>query len=334
MGESRIHATPRLRAPPYQALTAPLPRTARDPAGVPMDAHAGPLAVPMACPPELDDAEAEAAGVAEAQRGPGSPTAMAADRRGQDAAGAGAGADRAPHAHVPTAKRPRGRPPKVPRPPPPPGRPAPLTNVLGAKRPRGRPPKAVSEALRREREAAAEAKRRTLELPGEAELSPTMPDTPALGAGGERGAKPKQRQQPQPPPPPPPPPPPLTRLHTHATPKLTGTAQGVRFGSTVYSSECFGFVGSDPNRLHATVEDQTRAALNGVTAVLAAAGLPLESVVRLNVRVTDAGALETVARLCADHFPGTKEPTQTMTVVSGLLYGARVAIDAEAYAPP
>jgi 2-iminobutanoate/2-iminopropanoate deaminase len=103
-------------------------------------------------------------------------------------------------------------------------------------------------------------------------------------------------------------------------------AQGIDAGSHVFVS---GQLGLDPetNELPADVEDETRRLLQNIGAVLEAAGLAPDDVVKTTIFMTDFDDYAAMNRAYADFF-GERPPARSTVKVAGLLAGARVEIEA------
>ncbi len=82
----------------------------------------------------------------------------------------------------------------------------------------------------------------------------------------------------------------------------------------------------------APIEVQTRAVLNRIKAILAAAGLGLENVVKCTCWIDDPRDFARFNAVWREYFPG--EPPARSTVVAKLVMDARLEVEAIAYAPP
>lgn len=75
------------------------------------------------------------------------------------------------------------------------------------------------------------------------------------------------------------------------------------------------------------VEAQTRRVLANLRAVLEAAGVDLNAVVRTTIYLTDLGDFRRVNATYAEHFPNEPQPARTTVQVAALPLGARVELD-------
>ncbi len=119
---------------------------------------------------------------------------------------------------------------------------------------------------------------------------------------------------------------PRSRIRTELAPAAIGPyTQAVLVGETMY---CSGQIGLDPETGHlltAGIEAETERALDNLGAVLRAAGMDYEHVVRCTVYLTDMNDYAQMNEVYARYFsewPPAREAVQ----VSGLPRGARVEI--------
>lgn len=75
------------------------------------------------------------------------------------------------------------------------------------------------------------------------------------------------------------------------------------------------------------IERETRLALDGLKAVLAAGGATLENVVKVTVFVTDIGDFSAINQVYAEYFTDHK-PARSLVEVSKLPKGANIEIEA------
>lgn len=103
-------------------------------------------------------------------------------------------------------------------------------------------------------------------------------------------------------------------------------SQAVRVGSTIY---CAGQIPLDPTSgqmVSGGISEQTRRVMQNLAAVLKAAGLTFENVVKTTIFLTDFNDFQTINEIYGSHF--TKEPPARSTVqVAALPKGAKVEID-------
>jgi len=118
------------------------------------------------------------------------------------------------------------------------------------------------------------------------------------------------------------------RIQTDNAPAAIGPySQAIRVGNFVYTA---GQVGLDPatgNLIEGGIKEQTRQALNNITAVLNAAGCSPSDVVKTTVFIMDMADFAAMNEVYAGVF-GTDDPPARSTVqVAGLPRGARVEIE-------
>jgi 2-iminobutanoate/2-iminopropanoate deaminase len=104
-------------------------------------------------------------------------------------------------------------------------------------------------------------------------------------------------------------------------------AQAVVAGDLVF---CSGQIALDPERgqlVAGSIEDETRRVLTNLRAVLAAAGLGMDAVVRTTVYLTDLGDFPRVNQTYTEFF-AEPFPARATVQVAALPRGARVEIDA------
>lgn len=78
---------------------------------------------------------------------------------------------------------------------------------------------------------------------------------------------------------------------------------------------------------HGTIEEETRAALDLVGRVLAAAGLCFDDVVKVGVFMADLGEFARMNAVYAGYFHPERQPVRTCVGVAALLDGAKIEID-------
>jgi 2-iminobutanoate/2-iminopropanoate deaminase len=123
-----------------------------------------------------------------------------------------------------------------------------------------------------------------------------------------------------------------TQVETSGAPDAIGPySQGIRAGELVYTA---GQVGIDPTTgdLVEGVAAQAERALRNLTAILDAAGVALDRVVKTTIFLADMGDFATVNEVYASHF-SAPYPARSTVAVAGLPKGALVEIEAVAVAP-
>jgi 2-iminobutanoate/2-iminopropanoate deaminase len=119
-------------------------------------------------------------------------------------------------------------------------------------------------------------------------------------------------------------------IHTDDAPKALGPySQAVLAGDTLYLS---GQVGIDPVQgsiVEDSVEGQTRQVMRNLEAVLKAADMTFENVVKTTIFMASMDDFQTVNGIYGEHF-GETPPARATIQVAALPLGAKVAIDAVA----
>ena len=122
-------------------------------------------------------------------------------------------------------------------------------------------------------------------------------------------------------------------LATPDAPQAIGPySQGVAAGGWVFLS---GQIALDPERgrlVDGSIEEETGRVLTNLRAVLAAADLDLDAIVRTTVYLTDLADFPRVNQVYAEFFR-EPYPARATVQVAGLPRGARIEIDAIARSP-
>jgi len=123
-------------------------------------------------------------------------------------------------------------------------------------------------------------------------------------------------------------------ISTPAAPNAIGPySQGIRVGNTLYVS---GEIAIDPNTnqvmASASIEDQTRRALENIKAILAADGLSMDNIVSTTVFVTDINEFDRMNQVYATFF-GKAPPARATVQVARLARDVKIEISAIAVAP-
>ncbi len=109
-------------------------------------------------------------------------------------------------------------------------------------------------------------------------------------------------------------------------------SQAIRVGNTVYVS---GEIAIDPKTnqamANATIEEQTRRALENIRAILAAAGLTMEEVVSTTVYLTDVNEFDRMNQVYATFFKAAP-PARATVQVARLARDVKIEISAIAVA--
>lgn len=125
----------------------------------------------------------------------------------------------------------------------------------------------------------------------------------------------------------------MKAIHSDDAPKAIGPySQAVRVGDLVFLS---GQIALDPRSgemIAADIGKETDRVLDNMAAVLKAAGLGFEHVVRTTIYLVEMADFPKVNEIYAKRFSGTF-PARATIQVAALPKGARVEIDAVAHAP-
>ncbi|ABA88537.1 endoribonuclease L-PSP [Syntrophotalea carbinolica DSM 2380] len=125
---------------------------------------------------------------------------------------------------------------------------------------------------------------------------------------------------------------PIEKITTEQAPAAIGPySQAVRAGDYLFFS---GQIPLDPatgNMVGKDAESQTLQVVSNIKAVLAAAGLGVNDVVKTTVYLTDLQDFEVVNRVYAECF-GSAAPARATVQVAALPKGALVEIEGVAYA--
>ena len=123
-------------------------------------------------------------------------------------------------------------------------------------------------------------------------------------------------------------------IATPAAPNAIGPySQGIQVGKSLYVS---GEIAIDPKNnqvmANASIEDQTRRALENIKAIVTAAGMTMDNVVSTTVYLTDINEFDRMNKVYATFF-GTAPPTRATVQVARLARDVKIEISAVAVAP-
>jgi 2-iminobutanoate/2-iminopropanoate deaminase len=125
----------------------------------------------------------------------------------------------------------------------------------------------------------------------------------------------------------------MQEIVTHAAPAAIGPySQAIRSGGFVFLS---GQIPLDPSTgqlVEGGIKKETERVLDNLAAVLAAAGLAFEHVVKTTIYLVDLGDFQAVNEAYGQRFHRTP-PARATVQVAALPRGARVEIDAIAVIP-
>ncbi|MBL0926491.1 MAG: RidA family protein [Phycisphaerales bacterium] len=114
---------------------------------------------------------------------------------------------------------------------------------------------------------------------------------------------------------------------TPAAPTPAGHyAQAIEHAGLVYVAGQLP-IGPDGTKVTGPIEEQTRAALDNLRAILEAAGSGLERVLRVTVYIADIGLWSRVNAVYSEYF-GAHRPARTVIPTPPLHYGLLIEIDA------
>ena len=104
-------------------------------------------------------------------------------------------------------------------------------------------------------------------------------------------------------------------------------SQAVKAGDTLYLSGQIGMNPATGELVSADVKEQTAQALKNMKAVLAAAGVTTDNVVKTTVFLTDMADFQAVNAVYAETF-ASDAPARSCVAVAALPKGARVEVEA------
>src|SRR5216684_6404075 len=118
------------------------------------------------------------------------------------------------------------------------------------------------------------------------------------------------------------------QIETKSAPSAIGPySQAIDDGELVF---CSGQIGLDPasgKLVEGGIEPETRRVLDNLRAILSAAGLSLNNVVKTTIFLADLKDFETVNRIYGEHF-SAPDPARSTVQVAALPRAARIEIDA------
>jgi reactive intermediate/imine deaminase len=117
-------------------------------------------------------------------------------------------------------------------------------------------------------------------------------------------------------------------IQTDAAPKAIGTySQAVKVGNTVYLSGQIPLVPETMEMVQGDIAKQITQVFENLNAVCVASGGSLQSIVKLNIFLTDLGNFATVNEVMATYFQAPY-PARAAVGVKELPKGAQVEMDA------
>lgn len=125
----------------------------------------------------------------------------------------------------------------------------------------------------------------------------------------------------------------MKNIHTKHAPQAVGPySQGVLVKDTLYVSGQIPFVPETMTLVSTDISDQTRQSLNNILAIVQAAGLKKEDIVRCGVFMTDLSDFSKMNAIYAEFF-GDHKPARAAVEVKRLPKDVLVEIDAIAVKP-
>ena len=122
------------------------------------------------------------------------------------------------------------------------------------------------------------------------------------------------------------------QVETSGAPAALGPySQGIRAGTLVFAAGQLGLDPASGNLVDGQVAEQTDRALRNLTAILDAAGVSLDRVVKTTVFLADMGDFAAMNEVYATHF-SAPFPARSTVAVKTLPKGALVEIEAIAVA--
>ena len=116
-------------------------------------------------------------------------------------------------------------------------------------------------------------------------------------------------------------------VRTEGAPGAIGPySQGIKFGGLVFTAGQVGFDPATGQFVEGGVEEQTRRALENVSAILEAAGTSLKQAVKVTVFLSDMSLFEAMNGVYKQFFSDTP-PARTTVAVAGLPRNALVEIE-------
>lgn len=116
-------------------------------------------------------------------------------------------------------------------------------------------------------------------------------------------------------------------IHTDKAPAPIGPySQAVLFGNTLYTSGQIAIVPETSHLVVSNVEDEAEQVMKNLAAVLEAAGMTFENVVKTTIFLTDMADFAKVNEIYGSHFDESTAPARETVEVAGLPKGVNVEI--------
>ncbi|KAK8083922.1 yabJ [Apiospora saccharicola] len=128
---------------------------------------------------------------------------------------------------------------------------------------------------------------------------------------------------------------PTEKVLTDKAPKpLPQFSQAVKYNGMVYCSGSIGFDPATSSLVEGGVKNQTRRALQNLTAVLEAAGSSFENVLKVNIFLTTMENFAAMNEAYDEFFQQEVKPCRTCVAVYQLPFQASVEIECTAFLSP
>ena len=121
-------------------------------------------------------------------------------------------------------------------------------------------------------------------------------------------------------------------IHTDRVPPArVPLSQGIRMGDWIFASGQLGMSPASGRLVEGGIVPETRQVCENLKAVLEAGGSSLDKVAKVTIYLADLGELMAMNQVFSEYFPHDP-PARTTFQAAGLVGGARVEIEAIAFA--
>ena len=117
----------------------------------------------------------------------------------------------------------------------------------------------------------------------------------------------------------------------HVPPARVPLSQGIRMGDWIFASGQLGMSPATGRLVEGGIVPETRQVCENLKAVLEAGGSSLDRVAKVTIYLADLGELMAMNQVFSEYFP-QDPPARTTFQAAGLVGGARVEIEAIAFA--
>ncbi|KAJ5091023.1 hypothetical protein N7532_009707 [Penicillium argentinense] len=104
-------------------------------------------------------------------------------------------------------------------------------------------------------------------------------------------------------------------------------SQGIVYKGVVYVSGSLGIIPSTGKFVDGTVADRTDQIFRSISAILKTAGSSLNSLIKVNIFLTNMSEFSTMNEAYAKNMPSGVMPVRTCVAVKGLPFGSDVEIE-------